>query len=88
MRIRHGVQRTMTDHVGIVRTNAGLAQALQRLEELRADYERQPSAEFSVYAAETPNILETALEVVRAAIARKENVGLHFNRDLVSVQAS
>ncbi|MFN3682726.1 MAG: L-aspartate oxidase [Fimbriimonadaceae bacterium] len=84
VRIRHGVQRTMTDHVGIVRTNAGLAQALGRLEELRADYERQPAAEFSVYAAETPNILETALEVVRAAIARKENVGLHYNKDLVS----
>ncbi|MCX7800412.1 MAG: L-aspartate oxidase [Fimbriimonadales bacterium] len=84
VRIRHGVQRIMTDHVGIVRTNAGLAQALERIEALRADYGRQPAAEFSVYAAETPNILDTALEVVRSAIARKENVGLHYNLDLVS----
>lgn len=72
----------MTQDVGIVRTHAGLAQASQRIEELEEEYDRLPEAPFSVYALETRNLICVAREVIDAARARRENVGLHFNSDL------
>lgn len=84
IRIRHGLQRTMTDYVGIVRTNKGLAEARQRIKELIADYKSQPKAPFSVYCLEAYNLLLAGQQVVEMAIARKENVGLHYNLDLVN----
>ena len=82
IRIRHGLQRTMVDHVGIVRTNAGLAAALKQVQALMTDYQSLPNAPFSPYSVETWNLLVTGLKVVEGAISRKVNVGLHYNRDL------
>jgi L-aspartate oxidase len=82
IRIRHGLQRTMVDHVGIVRTNEGLATALKQVREFIGDFDSQPDAPFSTYCIEARNLLTTGLKVVEGAVARKENVGLHYNRDL------
>lgn len=84
IRIRHGLQRAMTDFVGIVRTNKGLAEAKRRIRELIEDYRNQPAAPYSVYCLEAYNLLLTGQKVVDLAIARKENVGLHFNSDLIT----
>ncbi|MBS1713175.1 MAG: L-aspartate oxidase [Armatimonadetes bacterium] len=81
VRIRHGVQRTMTDCAGVFRTDAGLTTAAERIRSLRNDYDRQPEATFSTYSLETRNLLITARLTVDSAIARKENVGLHYNAD-------
>ncbi len=82
MRIRRKLQHLMTEQVGIVRTNEGLRQAREQILEMRAEYARLPKASFAKYPMESHNLLTSALHVVDGAIARKHNVGLHFNRDL------
>ena len=83
VRIRHTLQRTMTNNVGIVRTFAGLNEALKSIDQLDAELARLPEAPFSTYARETVHLLTAARYIVEGALARKENVGLHYNADLV-----
>jgi L-aspartate oxidase len=82
LRIRRSLQRTMTQHVGIVRNDAGLREALSDVEALLAEYDSLPEAPFLPYALETRNLLVAAWHVAGGALARRENVGLHFNEDL------
>lgn len=82
VRIRKMLQNTMTEHVGIVRTNAGLKTAAQALEGLRKEYLDLSSAPYSQYSRETWNLLVTGQNVVAGALARTRNVGLHYNTDL------
>jgi L-aspartate oxidase len=88
IRIRHGLQRTMTDYVAIVRTNKGLQAAKKKIKELIEDYKSQPSAPYSIYSIETLNLLLTGQKMVDMAIARKTNVGLHYNTDLIPNEES
>lgn len=81
--LRKRLQHLMTDKVGIVRTNAGLAEARKGVEALRNEFDKESTAKFTVYGQETRNLLITAEIVVNSAIARQENVGLHFNSDLL-----
>jgi len=83
VRIRHSVQKLMTDSVGIVRTTAGLEDALKRINELQEEEASLPRAPYSAYAVEALNILVGVRYVVEGALARKENVGLHYNEDLI-----
>ncbi len=83
VRIRRALQKTMMDNVGIVRRNAGLAQAAERIEELNTEYHKLPEAPYGQYALEAENLLIASRYVVAGARARQENVGLHFNADLV-----
>lgn len=83
IRIRRTLQRTMTEKVGIVRSNASLASAAETRLDLVQEYEALPEAPFSAYSLETQNLLEAARYVIEGAVARRENVGLHFNVDLV-----
>lgn len=81
--LRHLLQRTMTDYVGIVRSNAGLATAAAKVRDLLRQYDALPDATFSRYSLETRNLLVSAQLVVEGAQARKENAGLHYNIDLI-----
>lgn len=80
--MRRELQELMWSDAGIVRTDACLAKAEDRLGRMRAEVESwygrsAPGAEL----AELRNLAEVALLVVRCARARKESRGLHFNRD-------
>lgn len=86
--LRKSLQSTMHDHVGIIRTNAGLRAAADRLASLTAEFDAAPKVGFAPYSAETRNLLVAAGHVVRGALARKQNVGLHYNLDLVDVDDS
>ena len=86
IRIRRALQKVMTAKVGIVRTNAGLREALRAVDRLITDYESQAQTPFSTYPLETHNLLIAARHVVAGALARKESVGLHFNEDLPSLE--
>jgi L-aspartate oxidase len=86
--IERRLRRIMWEHVGIVRRTRGLQHALEEIEEIiaslitgakREDGERPP---FSVRGAECANLLLCARLITQAALARKENVGLHYNSDL------
>lgn len=83
--IRHALQRLMTEHVGIVRNDRGLLDARDKLRALRQEYDARPAAPYFQYSAEADNMLEAARFVVEGAIARRENVGVHYNEDLVKV---
>jgi L-aspartate oxidase len=88
IRIRRGLQRTMTNFVGIVRTDAGLNEAQRTVAKLAADYARLPSAPYSRYSLECANLLSVAAQTVEGARSRRENVGLHYNSDLVAADES
>ncbi len=84
VRIRRALQKTMTEQAGIVRTTRGLEEARSAVAGLAEQYRKLPGAAFSAYSIETENLLATASFVVEGALARKENVGLHFNADFAS----
>lgn len=79
--IRRALQKTMTERVGIVRTNSGLSSAKVRVAELLADYSKSAEAPFSPHPLETHNLLIAAQFVVDGALSRGVNVGLHYNVD-------
>jgi L-aspartate oxidase len=83
IRIRRSMQRTMTSHLGIVRNDAGMEQAKQTIDGLVKEYESSSKVPFSAYSLETRNLLLAAGQLIKGALARRENVGLHFNSDLV-----
>lgn len=82
VRIRHALQSVMTQRVAVVRSNDGLRQAGETVDALCEAYRAAPKAGFSQYALETRNLLLAAGHVVRGAVARTANVGLHYNIDL------
>lgn len=84
IRIRHRLQSLMTRYAGVFRSTAGLQTAAREIESLRQEYESLRGAPFSAYAHEAYNLLVAAGYVVEQALARKENIGLHFNADLAS----
>jgi L-aspartate oxidase len=82
--IRRALQKVMTDRVAIVRTNAGLLKARQVIESLISDYLSHPKSAYSQHPLETFNLLLAAQSVTEGALARKANVGLHYNLDLAA----
>jgi L-aspartate oxidase len=82
IRLRRALQRSMTSHVGIVRTYDGLTEALATCDDLLKEYDKLSHAPFSEHARETHNLIIAARHVVQGAIDRNANVGLHFNADL------
>ncbi|MCO5298292.1 MAG: L-aspartate oxidase [Fimbriimonadaceae bacterium] len=81
--LRRALQRTMMEHAGIVRTDAGLREAADTIRGLKEEFLGHVGAPFSTHPIETSNLLTVGTLVVDAALARRENVGLHFNSDLV-----
>lgn len=86
--LRSQIQRSMSQFAGVFRTNDGLAQLTVRLEDAERAWHESPIAGYSGYVVETLNLLRVAQCVCRGAVARKENVGLHFNADLAASPAS
>lgn len=82
VRLRRALQRTMTDHAGIVRTFAGLHEADRTIQSLLDEYDSLPASPYSQHPLETHNLLLAAQCVVGGALQRRTNVGLHFNADL------
>ena len=74
----------MTANLGIERSNDGLKEAAETIEELLKDFSRQVPAPISAYPLETHNLLLAARQVVNGALSQTRNVGLHFNRDLTT----
>lgn len=80
--IRQALQKVMSSRAGIFRTTAGLESALVEINEFQAEYREKAGAPFSPYAAEALNLLDNAEMIVRSALNRDRNVGLHYNADL------
>ena len=82
VRIRTVLQHQMTKGAGIVRTFEGLEETVSVVRSLLAEYDSVADAPFSPHPIETRNLLISAKYVAEQALARKNNIGLHFNEDL------
>jgi len=84
IRIRRSLQRAMTSGVGIVRSLDGLRSTLSIINGLYEEYNSLPSSPYSQHPLETRNLLIAAKAVVKGALHRTSNVGLHYNQDLAT----
>lgn len=78
------LRSTMTLDVGLVKSDARLKRAKRRITHLSEEVELvwrtcKPTQDL----VELRNLLDAASLVVNSSIARRENVGLHYNLDLV-----
>jgi L-aspartate oxidase len=79
---REELQRTMSDLVGIVRSDLRLERALRRtrlLYEETEDFYRRTRV--SVGACELRNLIACAYLIIRSALMRRESRGLHYTLD-------
>ena len=76
--VAHHLKETMWNQVGMVRDQASLTQALKFLEE----WESLSTAPIASQAeGEFKNLVTVALLIVRAALLRKNSIGVHYRSD-------
>ncbi len=76
----------MSNYVGIVRTDRRLKRAYDRLELLHKEHEQlYKESKISVPICELRNMINVAYLIIKMAMARRENIGLHFNSDQVKI---
>jgi L-aspartate oxidase len=74
------LQSILSDYVGIVRTDLRLKRALSRLKLIYEESEElYKKSKLTVSICELRNLRGIAYLITRAAIERKQNIGLHFN---------
>lgn len=82
---RTQLQTLMSKYVGIVRDDKGLAHAKAALDDLETEFKEDASdLVHSIEWYELRNLITCAKLIVRMSIARKENKGGFFNRDLAT----
>ena len=69
---RAALQQLMWEHVGLLRDDAGLADAVRTLSAWEAPQPRTPAGQ------EDANLLVVARAVASAALARPDSLGAHF----------
>lgn len=85
--IQRELEAIMSNYVGIVRSNRRLKRAMDRLELLYIEHEElYKQSKVSVRICELRNMIEVAYLVIKAAMARRDNRGLHFNLDNVKTR--
>jgi L-aspartate oxidase len=80
--MRKELESIMSNYVGIVRSNRRLKRAMDRLELLYLEHEElYRQSKVSVPICELRNMIEVAYLVIKMAMARRENRGLHYSLD-------
>lgn len=77
-KIRTKIQETMWNHVGIVRTTAGLEKAMITLQKAHVSLLAVRTEGTSPQIQETLNLCETGIAIAEAALNRKASVGSHY----------
>ena len=77
--IRAEIQNLMNDFGSVLRSEKGLSFALSRISEIANELQNSyyPGREY----IETLNIATLAVDILKAALARKESVGAHYRED-------
>jgi L-aspartate oxidase len=79
---RKELQSTMSDYVGIVRSNVRLERAMSRLDLLHRETEElYKTSTLSPQLCELRNLITVAYLIVKSAQFRKESRGLHYTVD-------
>jgi len=79
------LQKVMNDYVGIVRTHTRLRRAFDRLKIIYLETEElYKNTIVSVPLLELRNLINVSYLIIKAAMERRENRGLHYNADLFS----
>jgi L-aspartate oxidase len=74
----------MSNYVGIVRTDRRMKRAYDRLQLLHQEHEElYRQSKVSVAICELRNMISVSYLIIKMAMARRENIGLHFNADHV-----
>ncbi len=82
--MKRELESIMSNYVGIVRSNRRLKRAMDRLELIYLEHnELYKQSTVSVPICELRNMIEVAYLVIKMAMARRDNRGLHYNLDLV-----
>jgi L-aspartate oxidase len=82
--MKRELESIMSNYVGIVRSNRRLKRAMDRLELIYLEHdELYKQSTVSVPICELRNMIEVAYLVIKAAMARRDNRGLHFNLDYI-----
>jgi len=89
VKLRRKIQALLWDDVGPLRNKAGLSAAIEKLQEIKKEYEndirlRDNSLRFNtewVEAIEVSNMIESAEIITRAALMREESRGGHYRED-------
>ena len=84
-KLREGLQRTMTDGAGVVRSAGSLDAAAESLAAVASEL---PSAASSVAAGELGNLVTVAGALLRAARVREESRGAHSRSDFPETAAA
>jgi L-aspartate oxidase len=72
----------MSNYVGIVRTDRRMKRAFDRLELLDQEHEvLYKESKVSVAICELRNMISVSYLIIKMAMARRENIGLHYNAD-------
>jgi len=77
--LRMEIRRLMSEHCYIIRTEAGMKKALNRISEI-LEYLKSGYSAGKAYI-EALNVASIAKEILIAAIERKESVGAHYRED-------
>ena len=76
------LESIMSNYVGIVRTNRRLQRAKDRLELIKKEHDLlYRESKVSVAISELRNMIDVSYLVIKMAMARRENLGLHYNLD-------
>ncbi|HNV96418.1 MAG TPA: L-aspartate oxidase [Bacteroidales bacterium] len=79
------LQQLMTNYVGIVRSNERLHRAFERLKMLHNETENlYKTTKISPQLCELRNSINVAYLIIKAAMERKQSIGLHYNLDYLS----
>lgn len=78
---RDELRGTMWRNAGIVRTERGLADALDRIRDLHIEVERGAGDTLDTEITELRSLIETSRLVIRSALSRRESRGLHYVLD-------
>ena len=74
----------MSNYVGIVRTDRRMKRAYDRLQLLNEEHEDlYRESKVSVAICELRNMISVSYLIIKMAMARRENIGLHYNADHV-----
>lgn len=75
------IQKIISSSAGIVKSNEGLTQAINKLLEIKS--KAIESDKYSLRNYEANCLLETAILLIQDALSQKENKGVYFNVDLI-----